>query len=59
MSNRGGGGGGGKGLGTCLSWQDDGNNVSIRKNCLNAEVHAKRKCNWLVPLAGSLIQEVL
>ena len=45
MSNRGGGGGGGKGLGTCLSWQDDGNSISIRKNCLNAEVYAKRKYN--------------
>ena len=31
----------------------------IRKNCLNAEVHATRKYNWLVPLAGSLIQELL
>ena len=48
MSNRGVGGGGGKGLGTSLSWQDGGNNVSIRKNCLNAEVHATRK-----KLAGS------
>ena len=45
MSNRGGGGGGGKGLGTSLSWQDDGNNISIGKNCLNAEVHATRKYN--------------
>ena len=53
------GGGGGKGLGTSLSWQDNGNNVSSRKNCLNAEVHATRKYNWLVPLAGSLIQELL
>ena len=59
MSNRGVGGGGGKGLGTSLSWQDNGNNVSIRKNVLNAEVHATRKYNWLVPLAGSLIQELL
>ena len=33
--------------------------ICIRKNCLNAEVHAKRKYNWLVPLAGSLIQELL
>ena len=47
MSNRGWGvgGGGGKGLGTSLSWQDNGNNVSIRKNCLNEEVHATRKYN--------------
>ena len=31
MSNRGGGGGGGKGLGTSLSWQDDGNNMHWEK----------------------------
>ena len=30
-----------------------------RKNCLNAEVHATRKYNWLVPLAGSLIKQML
>ena len=46
-------------MGTSLSWQDDSNNVSIRKNCLNAEVHATRKYNSLVPLAGSLIKEML
>ena len=44
------GGGGGKGLGKSLSWEDDGNdgnNISIWKNCLNAEVevHATRKYN--------------
>ena len=33
--------------------------ICIRKNCLNAEIHATRKYNWLVPLAGSLIQELL
>ena len=28
-------------------------------NCLKAEVHATREYNWLVPLAGSLIKEML
>ena len=60
MSNRGGGGWWRKGSGEAsLSWQDDGNSISIGKNCLNAEVHATRKYNWLIPLAGSLIQELL
>ena len=28
----------------------------IEKNCLNAEVYATLKYNWLVPLAGSLVK---
>ena len=43
-------GGGGGGLGYGYFW----------KNCLNAEVHVTRnKYNCLVPLAGSLIKEML
>ena len=40
-------------------WMEGRGGLWIEKNFLNAEVHTTLKYNWLVPLAGSLIKEML
>ena len=41
-----------------FKWRGVGG-LRIEKNCLNEEVYAILKYNWLVPLAGSLVKEML
>ena len=42
-----------------FEWRGGEGRVVDWKNFLNAEVHTTLKYNWLVPLAGSLIKEML